>query len=320
MGDIRDRPGAGRQARGWRSWTLHSKILLAVLGVDVAAALIGIHTLPIKDKLYDYYYFDGPMGKIDVEFVVLVTIYCLTALVLWALLAFLDRLLGRMRTKAALPGWRQKLPSWLGTYRKIHVVLLYAAVIYALIGPLRFSAFDEFEIFLPRYGIKMYLSDVLTLAAAVSSVAVALFLVRSGGRTRASREELSAEFLARGSAEEDLAELFKMAEAVERDVVDMKQRLTTSLERLTLGTRRVETELKARRAKMEELAVEAEQYQQTAKLHKETSDAVRDFLTAKVSEQLMVIDKNSRRSQVLYFAAGVLVSIPIGVVINLATK
>lgn len=294
-----------------------------VIAIDVTSLVIGTRSLPTKKPYYGYYYVDGPFGEISLEFAAFIAVCCVVAIALWATLGVLNRWRKTSRERRHSSAQRLETFSsitWPERYRILHLALLYVSLTLALTGPIYIEDRGEMSFFIPRFTLAISTTDLFGLTTTFASLGAAFLLWRSGVRISSSAQRNRPSITPNEPADQMLNNLFATAEAIEREIVEMKGRLTDSLEMLTVGTRRVETELRVRRAKLEELATEARQYEQTAKLHKETSDAVRDFLTAKVSEQLNAIDRSSRRSQIIFFFVGVLVSIPIGVAINLATK
>jgi hypothetical protein len=78
----------------------------------------------------------------------------------------------------------------------------------------------------------------------------------------------------------------------------------------------INAELQLQIAALERMQAEAEQSQRLAALHKEEADAVRKLVATTIESANEKVTRPARRSQRLYFLAGLFVSIPLGMGVN----
>jgi hypothetical protein len=83
---------------------------------------------------------------------------------------------------------------------------------------------------------------------------------------------------------------------------------------------RLEAQIAAREALVSELASRTEHLRVAATLHEDTAQKVGAFLTAELRTQLEEMHRAGLRNSLMSFIGGILVSIPIGVLINVWTR
>jgi hypothetical protein len=103
-------------------------------------------------------------------------------------------------------------------------------------------------------------------------------------------------------------------------VLDRANDAAKAIHSATLLISDLQAEMGLRTAALERIQAESAEFERLATVHKEEAEAVTNLVESVISSTHAKMNRQNLQSQLLFFAVGLLFSIPIGVMVNLATK